>query len=77
MLQSLFQIIISRHNSSNDCVYFTTFARVVERILIIVITNTICHLRFLEFFDLQYKYREKLSKMQEINCFMNLRFISS
>jgi hypothetical protein len=53
MLQSLFQIIILRPNSSNDCLYFTTFARVVERILIIFITNITCHLRFLEFFDLQ------------------------
>jgi hypothetical protein len=37
MLQRLFQIIILRHNSSNDCLYFTTFARVVERILIMFI----------------------------------------
>ncbi len=36
-----------------------------------------CHLRFLEFFDLQYMYREKLIKMQAFNCFMNLGFISS
>ncbi len=51
MLQRLFQIIILRHNSS--------FARVVERILIIFITNIICHSRFLELFwltvDVQWK----------------------